>query len=388
MHIGIDLRALLNPVKTGVGEYAEELITTILSTPSSHEFFLFYNSLEPTPHLEKYSLYPHATLVATHWPNKVFNATAWGIERPRIDRIIQSKTGKKIDLFFSPNFNLTALTPTISRLLTIHDISFEFFPEFFSRRQLAWHRAINPRATARSATAIITPSENTRRDVIDYYGIDPKKIHVLQPGLAAGFKKDVAGLEPARLATVRSLYQLPEKFILFLGTIEPRKNIGTLIRGFEEYLHRTKDTSLHLVIAGAPGWNNAPLLKRLTTSPYQKNIHHLGYVASADKAALYRLATLFVYPSFYEGFGFPLLEAFATGTPVITAKRASLGEVGGKAVYYVHPHHSRDITEGIERIMSLPSLRSNLVAQGYERLKHFSYEGMAKNWLNLIERIA
>lgn len=387
MRIGIDLRALLNPTKTGVGEYTEELVTNILASKTEHEFFLFYNSFHPVPHLTKYHQYPNTTLVATHWPNKVFNAATWGIERPRIDRIIESKTGKKIDLFFSPNLNLTALGLHTKHLLTIHDISFEFFPEFFSRKQRLWHYAIDPRSTARRATAIITPSEHTRRDVADYYDVSPERIHVVQPGLSADFKAQIPHLTPERLAAVRGHYHLPEKFVLFLGTIEPRKNIDTLISGFEEYLDRTKDVSLHLVVAGAPGWNNGPLLKRLQTTHYHSNIHHLGYVAPEDKAALYRLAEMFVYPSFYEGFGFPILEAMAVGTPVITAQRASLGEVGGDAVYYVHPHHSIDIADGIERLRTIPILRTDLIARGYHQVALFSYERMAADWFKLIEHI-
>ena len=203
MNIGIDLRALLNPVKTGVGEYADELIMNILGTPNQHRFFLFYNAVKPAPHLEKYSSYPNANLVATRWPNKVFNAATALFNYPRIDALIKKQTGQTIDLFFSPNLNLTALSSTTPHFLTIHDISFEFFPECFSRRQRLWHAAINPREVSRRAAAITTPSEHTRRDVAEYYGVDERKIHVLMPGLSSGFNTHLAALDTEQLLRAR-----------------------------------------------------------------------------------------------------------------------------------------------------------------------------------------
>jgi glycosyltransferase involved in cell wall biosynthesis len=388
MNIGIDLRALLNKVKTGVGEYTDELVTHILATPTEHHFFLFYNALHPAKHLEKYSLYPNVTLVATGWPNKVFNATTWALNIPSIDRIIYKKTKKKIDVFFSPNVNFTALSPTTPHILTIHDISFEFFPEYFSHKQRLWHAAINPRKTAQDAAAIITPSEHTRRDVIDYYGIAEHRVHVVRPGLSSSITEQFNHITQDDLTHLNKKYHLPEKFVLFLGTIEPRKNILTLVRGFEDYKKRSPDSPLHLVIAGATGWNNRELFEYVAHSPFRSAIHHIGYVDSEDKAALYTRASLFVYPSLYEGFGFPVLEAFAAGIPAITSSRTSLTEVGGDAAYYTHPKHPTDIAEGIERISTTPSLRENLVARGYEQAALFSYRTMAHEWLAIAERIA
>lgn len=388
MNIGIDLRALLNKVKTGVGEYTEELVTHILATPTEHHFFLFYNSLHPAEHLEKYSLYPNVTLVATGWPNKVFNATTWALSAPSIDRIIYKKTKKKIDVFFSPNVNFTALSPTTPHILTIHDISFEFFPEYFSYKQRLWHAAINPRTTAQNATVIITPSEHTRRDVIDYYGIAEHRVRVVRPGLSSSIIEQLNHLTPNDLTHLHQKYRLPEKFILFLGTIEPRKNILTLVRGFEDYKKRSPESPFHLVIAGAAGWNNHELFEYIAHSPFRNNIHHIGYVDSRDKAALYKSASLFVYPSFYEGFGFPVLEAFAAGTPVLTSSRTSLSEVGGDATYYIHPKHPTDIAEGIQRISTSPSLREHLITRGHEQGALFSYRTMAHEWLAIAESIA
>ena len=269
MNIGIDLRTLLNPLKTGVGEYASELITHILMSNRGHDFFLYYNAAFTASHLEVFTSFPHTHLVATHIPNKLMNSSTVLLGRPHIDRLIRRATGSTIDFFFSPNLNITALSPNMPHVLTIHDISYEFFPHFFSQKQRLWHKAVNPRALARQARAIITPSTHTAHDVCDYYNIDPTLIHVIPPGLATEFKTSLDKLSPNDITRITATYNLPARYLLFLGTIEPRKNIPTLIKAFEHYVNHYNDNENHLVIAGAPGWNSKAFYSALLVGWFQ-----------------------------------------------------------------------------------------------------------------------
>lgn len=395
MNIGIDVRSLTGGPRTGVGEYTAELVRAIVQKNTEHTYVLFSNAAHGTA-VDR-SLFPsadHVHYAETHWPNKLLNTCTILTGRPQVDRLIATKlshsSSSKLDLLFSPNLNITAYSSHLPHLLTIHDLSFDFFPEFFSFKQRLWHAATRPRQTCQRAAAIITPSHNTRRDLIEHYGIAPERVHVLYPGLSPVFKHQLAQLTPTDLVTFRARYKLPARFILFLGTIEPRKNILALVTGFEQFLDQQGGTNrcdLKLVIAGAPGWKNHTLLKRIRTSRYASAINLIGYVPSAAKAPLYRLAEIFVYPSFYEGFGFPVLEALAAGTPVITSARASLGEVGGEAAYYVQPHWPSDIATGIERLTTDTALRAGLIARGYAQVQRFSFAVMADEWLNLAKNI-
>lgn len=375
MNIGIDIRPLMTAPRTGVGEYTYELLNAIFNIDRANQYFLFYNSSRDVSANIPGWKFDNVKIAGSHTPNKFFNTSLGLFGRPRLDRMC----GTNIDTWFSPNLNFTALSRGVKYILTIHDLSFDFFPEFSTRKQYFWHKAVRPKKQCERAGLIITPSENTKRDIVDYYNISPDKIRVIYPGI----RPAQAGIKTEE---VRKKYNLPEKFILFLGTIEPRKNIVGLIEAFETL--RTKyPVSDHMVIAGAPGWKNKDIYARAKASTVADKIHFIDFVAPEDKSALYTAADAFVYPSLYEGFGFPVLEAMAAGTPVITSNRSSLPEVAGSAAYLIDPTRPEQMTLAINELISKPELRAWHIKKGYEQAVKFPWEKAAKEWLNCIQNI-
>jgi len=257
---------------------------------------------------------------------------------------------------------------------------------------------------------IIAVSESTKNDIVELCGIDHKKIKVIYSGIEKEYQKinfqipnkfkiqnlkEAAGQsELYELRKVKDKYNLPEKFILFLGTVEPRKNIEGLISAYNmfrdkaEVRHRAPDAGLHgykLIIAGGKGWKSEGVYKKWKESKYKDDIKFLGYVDKKDKVYLYNLASLFVYPSFYEGFGFPPLEAMACGTPVITGFSSSLPEIVGNAGLMVDPYNIADMTSAMERILSDEELKNYLTQKGLERAKMFDWKKTARELMAAVK---
>ncbi len=382
MHIGIDIRSLASPIRTGVGEYTFELLNALFAIDTVNQYYLFANAKPALTALLPAWQQANIHYVVTHYPNKLFNAATRLFHFPKIDElIIKREKISRLDYFFSPNLNFTALSKNTKHILTIHDLSFEFFPHFFSKKQRLWHYAIDPKKCCCQAHSILTPSENTKRDLIARYHIDPATITVIPHGL---IPLPYPLQEIPAEATLRATYTLPKKYILFLGSIEPRKNIIGLIEGFEQAApHLPSDLSL--VIAGSAGWENKPIFRRLATSPFKNRIVYIGYVEAADKPALYSLAEVFVYPSFYEGFGFPVIEAMGSGTPVITSNRSSLPEIAEGAAYYTNPNKPSSIAEALIRLTRNTELKNRLRTDGLEQAKKYTWEKAARRFLHLLQ---
>ncbi|MFA5128145.1 MAG: glycosyltransferase family 1 protein [Patescibacteria group bacterium] len=393
MNIGIDIRPLMTAPRTGVGEYTYELLNAIFNLDKNNQYFLFYNSSrDVSANIPKWD-FPNVKIIDSHIPNKFFNFGLGVFKYPKLDKVFP----EKIDLWFSPNLNFTALSREIKYILTIHDISFDLFPKFSTRKQFFWHKAIRPKNQCERANVIITPSENTKRDIVNYYKISPEKIKVIYPGVGICHPREggdpgrcdwipdqVGNDTPKRNTDIKQKYNLPEKFILFLGTIEPRKNIIGLIEAFETY--RAKNQSVeHLVIAGAPGWKNEEIYARAKNSNLADKIHFINFVAPEDKDALYASADLFVYPSLYEGFGFPVLEAMSLGTPVITSNRSSLPEVTGSAAYLIDPTRPEQLALAMNELLNNKNLRDWHIQKGLEQVKKYSWDKAGREWLNILK---
>ncbi len=366
MRIGIDLRALEGTKRSGVGEYTAELIKAILAIDQSNEYFLYYNSHKLT--VNKEFTGKKVTYVQTKIPNKLYNASTLLLHRPRIDRLCP----QNLDTFFSPNLNFTTLSPGIKHIITIHDIAFSLFPEHLTPKQRLWHRLVQPKRQCRNADRIITPSENTRRDLITHFGIAPEKITVIYPGyttpVIANETKQPSILNP---------------YILFLGTTEPRKNILALLRGYEAAFPDLP-VPHDLIIAGATGWKQQELLMAIAASPLHQHIKLLGYISPEDKTTLIKQAAVFVYPSWYEGFGFPVLEALAAGTPVICSNRSSLLEIADNACYLIQPHHPLDIRDGLKTLITNQPYRNEKIKKGLIQAQKFSWQKAAQQWLTIL----
>lgn len=378
MNIGIDIRCLMHKTKTGVGEYTQALLEALFVSDKINQYYLYYNSsADITDNLPKWNQ-DNIHLVASHYPNKLLNLSIALCGLPKLDRLITKITHIKLDLFYSPNLNFTALTKEIPFFLTIHDLAFAHFPEYYTAKQNWWHKILQPKKQCQRAKIIFTPSKNTKLDLVATYNLSSKKIQTIYPGLSPIFSQN-SDLE-AKKNIVKKKYGLPNHFILFLGTIEPRKNIESIITAFEK-VYSQLPFPYYMIIAGAKGWKNAVIYNRANQSPYRDHIKFIGYIQAEEKPALYALASLFIYPSFYEGFGFPVLEAMAMGTPVITSPRSSLPEITAHCAHLIDPNNIRSIEFGILDTLRNPTINKKQNEQAEARSQIFSWQEPAKKIL-------
>lgn len=344
MNILIDIRCFLDKPYTGVARYTLNFFNSLFEKDLVNQYFLFYNSW----HLRNKDLpnfnWPNVQIVDFHWPNKIFNFCLKFFRWPKIDQLVEKRIDKKIDEIFLPNFNFFAFSKNKKITLVIHDLSFEIYPQFFTFKQRLWHKLIQPKKLSRQATKIITHSQNTKNDIIRFYKIDQSKIEIKKPPMSENFFQPIEEKEKIR---VKEKYQLPKDFILYLGNLEPRKNLETLIYAFYQLTTNNLITH-HLIIVGK-GREKKKLEKLVSKLKIDKQVRFLGYIPEEEKKALYHLAKVFVYPSFYEGYGYPVAEALASGLPVITSHTSSLTEIEDPKITLINPYDVNDLTEAIKQ---------------------------------------
>jgi len=365
MVIGIDIRCLTDMHRTGVGTYTVEFLNAIFSRDKENQYYLFYNSYKDVSHAISIWKQDNVHYVATKLPNKLLNMLLFfgflKLDSLVIADYLKNKNLKiKIDIWFSPNLNFTSLTPQVTHIQTIHDLSFEILPECFTWKQRLWHWFLNPKRQCERAHTILTPSQNTKMDITEIYTIRDDKINVWCPWVSSG----VVELD---FDTVKNKYGLKDTYILFLGTLEPRKNIESAIGAYKK--SGLKAMGYEFIVAGALGWKYKPILKAIDNTP---GVHYLGYVSYEEKVLLYRHAKLFVYPSLYEGFGLPVLEAMDNGVPVITSNRSSLMEVVGDAAYTVNPYNVAHIAYAMRVVVGDNVLCRRMSEAGKKRVTQYN----------------
>ena len=336
--IAIDVRGLIHHEPTGVGTYTHLLVEKYLN--QADDVVLWYSGWQRVEWIHT-RWGSRATVLHIRMPNKLLNALLIFFKIPKLDKYIAKKIDKPINVMIAPNMNVYALSPDITFVLTIHDLAFILFPWYYSWKGKLWHRFIYIQRLARRASNIVVPSQSTAWDVEDWLYIDSSNIQITAPTLPAMYQHSTHW-NTARQHSVMEAYQLPSRYFLYLGTIEPRKNIETLLAAYNEC--KKTYAGIVLVIAGPRGWKCRKLMKDILST---SGVQYLGYVDDADKPALYAGAIAFVYPSFYEGYGFPVLEAQAVGTRVITSNRSSLLEVADERAILIDPYNVTDLAQAM-----------------------------------------
>lgn len=377
MTIAIDIRVLSNNIRSGVEEYTENLLAHLLPLDEKIKFKLFFSSAR-----RKLKDYPwmssrNVGVYKFKWPNDAIFLANRVLGRPYLDKLIGGA-----DVFFSPHIFLSSLSRECKRVTAFHDLSYLYYPEFFSLRQNIWHNfQMHPSWQLRFSEKIIAVSESTKNDIISHCGIDPTKIEVIYSGVSCSRPAD------EELNKFKIKNNIPEKFILFLGKIEPRKNIAGLIRTFEILKSDKNFKNFHLLIAGAKGWLYKNIFLMIENSKFKKQIIWLNYIKDEDRKFYYSLASVFVYPSFFEGFGFPPLEAMSCGTPVVCSFSSSLSEVTGDGVLLVDPFNSFDIASAIKNILNDKTLLKRLNEKSSKTAVGFNWRKTAEETLNILVNV-
>lgn len=369
IHIGINGRSMFRQL-TGVQHYAREVTRELclLETPDVN--FTVFSGREGRDGSE-----PGLPLKTSLMPaGSPIKGLMW--EQTLLKRMAK-KSG--VDVLFNPA-NVAPLYPPVSSVVTIHDLAFLLFPEYFSRGFGAYYRAIIPRI-ASQASMVITDSESTRSDLESRLGVPGSKIAVIPLGVSPDFRRHIKKDE---LEAVRRRHNLPRKFFLSISSLEPRKNLKGLV---DAYSILPEDTLAEhsLVLAGAGNRVYAdPGLSASLSRLGRGTVMTPGYLPSEDLPAVYRLATALVFPSLYEGFGLPVLEAMAASTPVITSNRSSLPEVAGHAAVLIDPESRKDLAAAMELVANDSGTRNLLIERGKKRAALFSWKKTAEQTLEVL----
>jgi glycosyltransferase involved in cell wall biosynthesis len=287
---------------------------------------------------------------------------------------------REVDLLHAMAFAGPLVTPC-PFVVTIYDLSFYHYPEAF-RPWNRWYLSLFTALTARRARRVIAISESTKRDVVKILGVSPDRVDVAYCGVDDLFRP----LPAAEVAQFQRQRALPDRFILFLGTLEPRKNVHKLIRAYGRWRLAEPDVP-KLVVAGGKGWYYDQIFAEVERLGLTGEVIFPGYVAQQELPLWYNAADLFVYPSRYEGFGLPVLEAMACGTPVVTTNVASLPEVAGDAALLVSPDDESQLLEAMRRALSDVSLRQEIVTKGLAHAADFTWARTALQTLDTYDRV-
>lgn len=364
LRIGVDIRPFYEPL-TGVGWYLYYLLHE-LAKRDDVELYLFGDArvtdLGPKLHADLPKNAKYCTFDLRGLPVS-------GLARPlTAAAYVGWMALTDCNVFFGANYFLPRLHGAIAkrRVITIHDLTYKRFPDLLQKETLeSLERHVSREITI--ADAIICVSESTRRDLLRFYQVDPARAVAIHSGLGTP-------------STAEPVEGLPARYILFVSTIEPRKDLGTLIDAFE----RLRDYAGSLVIVGKVGWKSEHLIPRLRGP----RMVHLDYLPAAQLATVYRNAEVFVFPSLYEGFGFPLLEAMVSGVPAVAARSSSLPEIGGDAALYFEPGDAGELEEQLRRLLGDEVLRNELIDRGRRRAAEFRWEEAASATLAVMRRVA
>ncbi|MCP4219988.1 MAG: glycosyltransferase family 4 protein [bacterium] len=399
MKIAVDLTQIPCE-KTGVGVYAVNLVKEMcrLNQISKKFDFYFFIQDDDLQLMELVEGRKRCSTIAVK--SKAFRKL---LRRVCFEQILLPRQCRKlgIDLIFSSHYTTPYFT-RIKRVAAFHDMTFYLFPQLHQIIRRIYFKALIPMSTKR-CSGIITVSQATKNDIKDRFKkLDPDKMTVIHHGVDdfAQCKGNVASAsemesippagEKPQAEDVLEKYRLQRgKYFLFVGTLEPRKNIDSIIKAFHHVKHAYSrfDDATRLVIVGKKGWFYDKIFETVEKLGVRDFVVFTGYVTEEEKKALLKDAFLFVYPSFYEGFGLPVLEAMICGTPVITANISALPEVAGDAALLIDPHRWRDIAEAMLRLLSDIELRAKLTRRGEKQAKRFSWEKSAEKTLALFEKI-
>lgn len=363
MNVGIDARLLRNT--TGIGRYTRSLVLEYTQRDEfQHDHFVLF--ADAPLYSEQQPLPDNVEVVIADCQHRIL-WTNWFLP-PLLQR-------RKIDVYHGVcNFELP-IRKVCRYVVTIHDLVPLFFPELVPKKHLLFFRLFMKRV-AHTADLIITDSEHSKEDILQHLNVPEEKIRVIYLGYQQQYHRIQ---EQQKISEILARYRICQPYLLFVGVIEPKKNLERLV---EAYRLLQKDAAIpqntQLVIAGGKGWFSERLYQKVKDCKLDQHIVFPGYIPDEHLPALYSGAELFVFPSLYEGFGLPVLEALSYGTPVVTSNVSSLPEIAGDAGFLIDPTEPKAIAQGITTVLSDDLLRQQMREQGYRQAQKFSWTRTAQ----------
>mgnify|MGYP001112395516 CR=1 FL=1 len=364
MRIGVMLRNMGE--KGGVGLYTVNILKNLLKIDKDNQYILFYQGRKRKTSFSDYSN------VEEQWINVPYKILWDQIFIPF------SALKARIDLLFSPKWTAPLLSPC-KTLMVVPDVGYYLYPEFWKGRDVLYLKLMIP-LYLRKATRVIVVSHTSKEDIIKFTGVDKSKI------VAVYVATDIftGPLDLSFVEKVKAKYSLPSKFILHVGLIYPGKNVERLIQAFAKL---TKKFSYKLVLVGGFKWKYTRIFDLIEKFNLKDKVIMTNWIPRSELPVFYKLADLFAFPSLYEGFGVPVLEAMAWGCPVVTSSTGAIPEIAGDAALIVNPRSVDEIYKAMVRVLEDGKLREELVSKGYARAKKFSWEKSARETLSVFTEL-
>jgi len=367
LKIGFDATPITDR-KSGIGYYAENLLAAMAANNGAS--FTLFSNREP--------VFDGQTPPQTNWHDRGgfrYRAPWMQLRLPGLIR------NEKLDLTHFVNFNAPA-GGRFPYVVTFHDMVLFRHPEFFTWKKRILTRSLMP-WVARRSRGIITVSHSVKREIVDLLGVPPEKVFVVHNAAGPGFSRVT---DAEYLAEVRARHSLPHSFVLFVGTLEPRKNLVRLLHAFDEVKDRD-GIQQDLVVVGGRGWKFSDVFDSVAEMRHSDSVHFLDYVDLADLPALYSLADLFAFPSVYEGFGIPLAEAMACGAPILASDTPVHREVLASAAYFADPYSAPALSCGLRDVLTDTELQTKLAASSQDRAELFSWDRAGRETLAIYQQL-
>ncbi len=391
MHIGINAQLLSfsqNYRNGGISRYIRYLLTALANQPGPHEYTIFVNGRDVIDHLSDFARkdvtrrpeQTQITYVPESWPeSRPISRVAW--EQFRLPGLLRKKS---IDVFHSPANVLPERLPhSCATVVTLHDLAFLRYPHVLSRSKRLYHRTFTMHSLQR-ATMIIANSNSTKQDAIELAGIPANHIRMVYPCIDERFSNVILDKE---IQSFRQAQGLTVGYLLYLGTLEPRKNITTLIEAYA-HLRKIYGREEKLVLAGGKGWLFDSIFQKVQELRLESEVLFPGFVSDAEQLLWYHAASVFVYPSLYEGFGMPVTEVLACGIPVVTSNISSLPEAGVKLALTIDPYDSEAMASAMNTALTDETLRKQCQIQSEMVRQQFSAQRMAEQTVRVYEQAA
>lgn len=380
MKIIVDTRLLTRGTTTGIPGYAKELLHELVAQNPHDSFVLFLNAFRKEDQREAlWRDYKNVTVINKRIPNRLLSFFLRLTGGPTIEKLTNTQDA---EVLWSPHLDLLTTTKT-PHVVTVHDISFLHYPRFFSKQYHLWSWLQNQLEQAKRADHILAVSEYTKQDLVRNLGLPASKISVIYPGIRSHFCPLLQNNEA--LAQFKQKRNLTKPFFLFFGTLETRKNVAAVVLAFNEAKQDTRLKEYELVLAGRPGLGFSALRKQIAASPFADSIRLLHDIADDERLYLYNSARALVFPSFFEGFGFPPLEAQACGVPVVSSLRASLAEVLKESALEIDPWRPHSIATQLLRLETDADLRAAHIKMGLHNVRRFSWQSAAEQTMRALK---